>query len=97
MSDGDQTRRAFDCPIEWCDGSWIDHGGMGHYPDLWEHYGILHELPHGAFVQASSQGAGRAELTVAIDAQLFDALPPHTASIILREIADAIDLLHLDA
>lgn len=33
--------RAIDCPIPWCEGRWLDHGGDGGAPHDWVHHGNL--------------------------------------------------------
>lgn len=30
-------RRRIDCPLPWCSGTWLDHGGDGQPPSDWIH------------------------------------------------------------
>jgi hypothetical protein len=54
-----QLRRRIDCPVEWCAGIWLDHGGEGQPPELWVHQdenGFA--LPNGASLWRDQEGSG---------------------------------------
>lgn len=88
--------RRIDCPVPWCSGLWIDHGGDGADPGQWLHedeHGT--DLPHGAFLGRSQLGGGPVEwsLTMRGDGaqySMFSAGDPAEFAQILRDIADAI-------
>lgn len=51
--------RRIDCPVPWCAGRWVDHGGEGQPPERWVHQdddGFA--LPHGATLARDQEGAG---------------------------------------
>lgn len=53
-----QLRRRIDCPVEWCAGIWLDHGGEGQPPEQWVHqdeFGFV--LPHGATLFRDQEGS----------------------------------------
>ena len=82
------------CPVEWCTGYVVDHGGDGAEPDDWRHSDDGTDLVHGAALYRSQHGAGpvvwemvAGGSVVAVGgdlAQLADRL---------REIADAVAVL----
>lgn len=49
--------RRIDCPVTWCDGRWMDHGGDGAEPENWYHAGDF-ALQHGARVGPHREGTG---------------------------------------
>lgn len=54
-----QIERRIACPIEWCSGRWLQHGGEGQSPDQWIHEdddGIA--LVHGAKLHRDQEGVG---------------------------------------
>ncbi|WP_404433152.1 hypothetical protein LG299_02345 [Microbacterium lacus] len=63
MSEPDEIaakiRRRIDCPVEWCAGAWLEHGGEGQPPEQWVH-SDLHgfRLPHGATLSRDQEGSG---------------------------------------
>lgn len=94
----DQLGRRIDCPVSWCSGIWLEHGGDGASPDEWVHddpKGIA--LPYGAHLYRSQMGAGPVEwsLTVDGDGQRVNLAPASLTDYVkvFREIAAAISLL----
>ena len=89
-------RRRIACPVPWCDGRWLDHGGDGCAPDEWLHTDGGIDLPHGASLLRSQIGASPVEWSLAIDGDsgsmsVYQDTDPATFAHRLRQIADAID------
>lgn len=93
----DSIRRRIDCPVEWCSGRWIEHGGDGAAPDEWVHSddrGV--ELGCGATLLRDQLGAGPVTwmLHAEHDGQRFaftTATSPGEIARTLRDLADRID------
>lgn len=87
--------RRIDCPVPWCRGGWLEHGGDGLPPEQWLHeedHG--HDLGHDAWIGRSQQGAGPIEWSFVMDRHnITDAHDPHDLSAMLRSVADAIDAI----
>lgn len=91
-----QLRRRIDCPVPWCDGRWLQHGGDGAAPDDWVHdeeYATT--LPHGAHLSRSQVGAGPIEWSLAIEGDggsVFSLAPmsPGDYAELLEQIAAAL-------
>lgn len=94
-----ELRRRIDCPLAWCEGRWLDHGGDGAPPATWLHddgHGI--DLPHGASLHRSRVGSGPDEWSLALQgAGGRFSIPPATGARqyaeLLRDIADRIEEL----
>ena len=93
----EEIERRIDCPLDWCAGAWLAHGGDGAEPDQW-----LHEaehaigLPHGAGLDRSRLGAGPDEWSLAMQGDgarysMGTALDPRELAVMLRDVADAVD------
>jgi len=99
LTDEDRQRlaRRIDCPVPWCEGRWIDHGGDGSGPDDWEHEdgdGIA--LTPDARLGRWQVGASPVEWSLYLDTDagtvnLGTALDPRQLAERLRTIATAID------
>lgn len=85
--------RRIDCPVPWCEGRWLDHGGDGRPPEAWLHeedIGI--ELGHQAVLSRSRVGAGAVEWLFAIEhVSIMSGREPHEIALALRSIASCID------
>lgn len=100
MNEDDATavemlRRRIDCPVPWCGGLWIDHGGDGAEPDRWLHdeaEGI--DLPHDTAFYRSQQGTGPMVWTLVVGgAVIARGSNPGQLAAMLREVADAVEAL----
>lgn len=90
--------RRIDCPISWCTGRWIEHGGYGEEPDQWVHTGAMvrfpaiDDLPESqAFIERIRFGSGtdgwNGQVKVG-DGAFETGLP--TVVLALREVASQI-------
>ena len=52
-----QLHRRIDCPVPWCTGFVLDHGGNGADPDNWRHSDDGTDLAYGAALYRSQHGA----------------------------------------
>jgi hypothetical protein len=62
-----KVARRIECPVAWCSGIWLEHGGDGSAPGHWVHDdadGI--PLPHGAHLYRSQVGGGAIEWTLVV-------------------------------
>ena len=62
--------RRIDCPVAWCTGSWLDHGGDGAPPAAWVHSDDGIALVHGAALYRSQIGTGAVEWDLIIGGQV---------------------------
>ena len=88
---------AIECPIEWCTGHLLDHGGDGAGPEDWLHsdYGV--ELVHGVALYRSQVGSGPLEWEVVVGgATLAIGLDPANLARKLRDIAGGVESLNLE-
>jgi len=85
--------RRIECPVAWCDGAWLDHGGQGAPPDEWVHTGAdAIDLPGGASLSRWSEGAGPVVWSLFIGAQaVADGTDLAAIAAQLRQIADAVE------
>ncbi|GAA1769733.1 hypothetical protein [Agromyces humatus] len=61
------NHRRIDCPLSWCRGRYLDHGGDGAEPDAWVHEGEdikLGSLGSAAFIRV---GAGPVRLAMSLE------------------------------
>lgn len=92
-----QVHRRIDCPVAWCAGRWLQHGGDGAAPEDWVHdEEIAMLLPHGAQLTRSKVGAGPIEWSLLLpgdgDASFsLEPMRPASYAAWLRDIAAAID------
>lgn len=96
MSDDEaleRIERRIDCPLEWCHGAWLEHGGDGSDPDQWvheAHAGI--ELGHGAALYRTREGAGPDQWSFIWGGQSIAwGHEPARLARMLREVADAVE------
>lgn len=87
-------RRRIDCPIAWCDGSWLDHGVDGGEPETWFHQdssGVA--LPHGMTLYRSQEAGGDVTLMLVNSAggEVAQADCVRVLSEMLRDLAAAVD------
>lgn len=81
-----------DCPIEWCTGSRLDHGGDGAEPETWVHSDDGTELVHGAALYRARTGTGADEWELIVGGQLIGhGVDLTVLSERLRDLADAVD------
>lgn len=93
----ESAARSIDCPIEWCSGEWLDHGGQGQSPESWVHHdreGFA--LPHGARLFRDQLGSDPVDwiLTLehdGISAAVVCADDLGVITSILRTIASAVE------
>lgn len=82
------------CPVPWCTGYVIDHGGDGSEPDAWRHSDDGTDLVHGAALYRSQLGAGPTVWEmVAGGATVARGTDLGLLADKLREIADAVAVL----
>lgn len=89
-------RRRIDCPVLWCSGRWLEHGGDGQGPEDWVHDDEQgYALPHGAELHRSQIGAGPVEWTLNMRGEgasfTLELSTPAKYARRLRDIADEID------
>lgn len=98
MSEPDETalellRRRIDCPVPWCGGLWIDHGGDGAEPEAWLHdetEGI--DLPYGTAFYRSQQGAGPLTWSLVVGGVVIArGSEPRRLAAMLRDVAAAVE------
>lgn len=99
MSDAElraTLHRLIDCPIAWCEGRWLDHGGEGNGPETWLHEAPATSLPltesgtGQGYLSRFREGSGpdKWSVHIAVDHTSTD----QTALIAaLRDTADAIE------
>lgn len=89
-----QLRQRFECPVSWCTGSWLDHGGDGTGPDEWLHSDDGREIVHGAALYRSREGAGPDMWEMVAGGQVV-ARGHDLARLaeVLRDLAGAVDTL----
>ena len=88
-----ELERRIDCPVPWCDGSWLQHGGDGAPPEDWFHEerrGI--DLGHDAWLSRSQEGAGPIVWSFAMDRHnITESTDPCQLAQMLRSIAAGIE------
>lgn len=92
-----EIHRRIDCPVSWCAGRWLQHGGDGAEPEDWVHdeeTAIL--LPHGAQLTRSQVGAGPTEWSLLMPGDggasfSLEPMSPQAYAAWLRDIATAIN------
>lgn len=53
----EELARRIDCPVSWCEGRWLQHGGDGAPPHEWFHEEREVALGHDAYLSRSQVGA----------------------------------------
>jgi hypothetical protein len=83
-----------ECPVEWCAGSWIDHGGDGAGPNEWLHSDDGREIVHGAALYRSRRGTGEDVWEMIAGGHvLARGRDLARLAVVLRDIAGAVDTL----
>lgn len=89
----DAMRRRIACPIPWCAGTYLDHGGDGSAPDDWTHTSREPiPLPHGAELMRFRAGTDPDVWTVIHDGAIVaESTSRAEIARTLRAWADAVE------
>lgn len=88
----EMLRRRIECPVHWCEGRWVDHGGDGSAPEDWEHSDEGIRTAHGGVLFRSQLGTGQSEWSLAVGGQVVASSSDlGRLSAQLRNIADDLD------
>lgn len=93
----ERAARQIDCPVEWCAGGWLEHGGGGQSPEDWVHQDALgFNLPFGAHLDRDQQGTGPVTWMLSLECDgvrspVRSDADIHALASMLRRLADAVD------
>lgn len=88
----DLVQGYIDCPIEWCAGYLLDHGGTGEAPDEWYHSSAGITLPHGLMLVRAAHASGPERWIIeGRGYELVQDADLHVIAARLHEVASAID------
>jgi hypothetical protein len=90
-----EFERRIACPVLWCDGRWLEHGGDGQPPELWLHEdesGM--EIAPGAVLTRAQEGSAPVVWSLAVDGNcVLDFDDPRALARRLRLLADAVSAI----